>query len=962
VNRPTLTRVCQACGSTLAAHDDVRGQICLGCLLEPGLDSDGPEADLPAGEVRGGAAGSVAAGPRFAHYEIATGADGSCIELGRGAMGITYRAVDTRLHCAVALKVINLDLAAHPRARARFLREAQAAAVLRHPHVASVFFFGEQAESGQLFYAMELAEGETLQARVRRVGGLPVDTALEIAAQVAEALGAAEARGLTHRDLKPANLMLVAGAGVNVKVIDFGLAKAAIADSAATVQNLTRTEEFVGTPAFASPEQFASNEPVDLRSDFYALGATLWYALTGGVPFAGRTPGEIHHLQLQESLPLDQLQAAHVPRPVVELLTSLLSRQPSGRPQTSTELAAALADCRARLAPRNSLARWRAAVPVMGAALLLLALAAGGWLVFQRVRSKPAPLPVAEKSLAVLPFDNLSAEKANAYFTDGVQDEILTDLARVAQLKVISRNSVLGYRDPAKRPPTREIGRALGVAYLLEGSVQREGQHVRVNAQLIDAAADRHVWAQVFDGDLADIFTIQGEIARQIASQLQAKLSGAETAVLEAPPTRDLMAYELYLHAKELIRNFDENTDNWDPIFQAVRLLEETTARDADFLLAWCLLASEDDDLIWYKADPSPGRRAQAEAALDAARRIAPDSGETHLAIAGHYYKLHDPARGRADLALARQKLPNDIRVFFMISATSVIDGRWLEALAATQKARSLDPRRLIVLDQLTARYYALRRYDDARAVANDAIAADIGAKFFKSRLAVYAWQENGDTSQLHEYFHRLDAANTPSGHTTPLRFQTALCDRDFDEAARVLAADPRQEFEAGDRVFLPRALFEADINRARGDLAAARPQYEAARITLEENTQRQPGDAKVWIYLARVDAFLGRREDALREAEHAVSLRPISRDALEGPGVAVDFAVILAQLGEKSEALSLLERLVNVPLAFHYGFLRTHPDWDSLRGEPRFEAVLQAVRAPVDLTKFRPADFPPPP
>ena len=279
------------------------------------------------------------------HYAIAHHDDGSFVELGRGGMGVTYRATDTTLHCDVALKVVNPDLVRDAQVRARFLREARAAAGLRHPHVGSVFFFGERAEDGQLFYAMELIEGETLHARVRRCGGLPLAPVLEMGTQVAEALAAAEARGLTHRDLKPANLMLVEGETVNVKVIDFGLAKAAAAESAEAA-GLTDTQGFVGTPAFASPEHFNVWQEVDTRSDFYALGATLWYALTGQPPFPGRTAGEIHQRQRENALPLDQLRAARVPPPAVALLRTLLSPDPAGRPQTTSELAAALADCR----------------------------------------------------------------------------------------------------------------------------------------------------------------------------------------------------------------------------------------------------------------------------------------------------------------------------------------------------------------------------------------------------------------------------------------------------------------------------------------------------------------------------------------------------------------------------------------------------------------------------------------
>ncbi len=366
---PVTTIVCRACGTAFARRGDAMGRLCFGCLLDPSLIGE-EEMATPPTKVRV----QDHADGRFAHYALATRPEGSFVELGRGAMGITYRAADTILRCDVALKVVAPEIVGNERTRARFLREAQAAAGLRHPHVASVFFFGERPSDGQPFYAMELVEGETLQARVRRVGGLPADTVLEIGAQVADALAAAETRGLTHRDLKPANLMLVDGEGINVKVIDFGLAKAAV-ETTPGDPSLTQAADFIGTPAFASPEHFNAWKDIDARSDFYALGATLWYALTGHAPFAGRTLADIHERQLAGSLPLDQLRAAQVPAPVTALLTSLLSPDPAGRPQTATELAAALADAGCRGGgPRKALSwRRRELVAVISA----LALGAG---------------------------------------------------------------------------------------------------------------------------------------------------------------------------------------------------------------------------------------------------------------------------------------------------------------------------------------------------------------------------------------------------------------------------------------------------------------------------------------------------------------------------------------------------------------------------------------------------------
>lgn len=901
-----------------------------------------PDATRERAEVAG------SANLAFAHYEIDTDAQGLPIELGRGAMAVTYRATDTVLRCPAALKVIGVDLAAHPGARTRFLREAQAAAGLRHPHIASVFFFGERFEDGHPFYAMELVEGETLDARVRRTGGLPVDSVLEIGAQIVSALEAAAAKGVTHRDIKPANLMLAAGGAINVKVIDFGLAKAALAGEGLDASG-THAGEFIGTPAFASPEQFDGRQSIGARSDFYALGATLWFALTGEAPFTGATLAEIRDRQAHAPLPLARLRAARVPRRFEALLRSLLSADASGRPQTALELSQALAACR-----ENS-HRWRAAWIAPWAAAALFATGIAGW----EFQSHWSPPP--DKSVAVLPFESRSPDDGNAFFADGVQDEILTDLARIADLKVISRLSVLGYRDRAKRPPAREIGRALGVAYLLDGSVEREANRVRLRVQLIDSANGRQLWAQTFDRELSDVFSIQSGVAAEIAERLQAQVSGAEKKALSEPPTQDLAAYELYLHAKEIIYNFDPNASKWEPLYDSARLLEEATARDPAFFDAWRLLTNVYGNLLWFNADPSPvARAAQAEKALATVRRLRPDSGETHLTAATYYYNIHDAARGRPELALASKELPNNWRVLFVTATTGMIDGQWANALAAITKARTLNPRHLGTINMLTIIDGALRRYDDARRAADEAIKEGIGVDYFAMRRAAILQNQTGDTSEYHTVFDRLAGQGAPSERTVVIRWDTAMRDRNFDEAARVVATDPRPEFTARTNSTYPRAFLTGEIAYARGDLATARAAFATVRPVYEEAVRKRPEDAEALMNLADLDARLGRNEDALREGRHAVELLPISKDASEGPKMLAALAWIEAATGDKPRALSDLESLENVPNAYDFGYLGKHPDWDVLHGEPRFQALLQAIRAPLDLAKFHPANFAP--
>src|SRR6266567_2244633 len=513
---------CPTCGAALEETFGGGGS-CMFCLMQAGIGSEQETVhdstpDAPEG------------GMRFGVYEIDCHTDGSLCELGRGAMGVTYRATDTSLQRKVALKLIKTDIAERSAdTRERFMREARAAAALRHEHIATVYQFGVRLETGQYFYAMELIEGETLEERVRRAGPLDARITIGIAEQVTSALAAAEKHGLVHRDLKPANLMLVnpddpevmksdqarskrsriralrkSGIPV-VKIIDFGLVKAF--HSATHPMSLTH-DKFVGTPAFASPEQF-EHSALDVRSDIYSLGETLWFALTGKTPFAGRTPSEIHSAQKSNVLPTEQLKVAHVPHRLKSLLESMLAFEPASRPGTS-ELAARLQHCSPEA---RSVRRTRAGL----AAAFILILGATGFFAFRSLHTQSLGLnpPVAEKSIAVLPFENRSEEKANAYFADGIQDEILTRLSKIADLKVISRTSTQHYNSAPENVPG--IAKQLGVAHILEGSVQKIGDAVRVNVQLIKADDDSHLWADTFDRKLTDIFSVESEIAKAIA-------------------------------------------------------------------------------------------------------------------------------------------------------------------------------------------------------------------------------------------------------------------------------------------------------------------------------------------------------------------------------------------------------------------------------------------------------------
>src|SRR2546427_5598659 len=523
-----FTETCPTCGGPLTQGE------CLRCLVSLGFLSDSQQPD----KVENGR--RLMPGPlKYDHFEVEIGVDGFPVELGAGAMAITYRARDTVLNSIVALKVIDRKVSKMPGVRSRFLREARAAAQIRHPNVARVSHYGEQ--DGECFYVMELVEGETLEAKIRRDGPMPLALALEVIEQAARALAAAEACGVVHRDIKPSNIMLESDASgaPTVKVIDYGVAKV-MGPQADPGAEQTQAG-FIGTPAFASPEQFAGAGQVriDTRSDIYSLGVTLWYMLTGRTPFVERTMEEIRARQTSE-LPLEQLRNLHLPGQVITLLKSMLAPDPKDRPQTARELLSAVHGCYVRFNPEARSRRRRVVLAGAASTLVIAAVALGPWL-YQRTRS----LTPIERSIAVLPFENRSSDKENSYFVDGIQDEILTRLSKIADLKVISRTSTQHYESAPEN--LRDVAKQLGVAHVLEGSVQRNADAVRVNVQLIKAASDTHVWSDTFDRKLTDIFSVESEVAKKIASQLQAKLTGQEKEIIAAKPTDNPQAYDAYL-------------------------------------------------------------------------------------------------------------------------------------------------------------------------------------------------------------------------------------------------------------------------------------------------------------------------------------------------------------------------------------------------------------------------------
>ena len=588
--------------------------------------------------------------------------------------------------------------------------------------------------------------------------------------------------------------------------------------------------------------------------------------------------------------------------------------------------------------------RWAevaAALLVLGAIIAVF--------VFLLHRSTPAPLAVLDKSIAVLPFENLSSDKENAYFTDGVQDEILTDLAKIAELKVISRTSVLQYKNGVARN-LREIAQQLGVANVVEGSVQRSGNRVRVNAQLIDARNDAHLWAQTYDRDLADVFAIQSEIAKAIADQLQAKLSPNEKKAIEQPPTTDLAAFDLYSRAKSLLLTAGFSVTQDQDQRKAIELLDEAVKRDPSFFDAYCQLAGAHEDLYAVSgSDHTPTRLALAEAAVQAATRLRPDAAETHLARAQYlYYGLRDYAGALAELEIARRGLPNDPRLFEFTGYILRRRGQQEEGLQNLERAVELDPRNFNTLQQISLSYQYLGRYAEAIAALDRALAIMPDNVETRANRAEYELFWKADTRPLRQTIDAILAQGPGAiARAASSWFDCALAERDSAAAERALVALGDNPCWGDGAIILSRSFGEGLLARMTKDEARARTAFEAARAQQEKIVQAQPDYGPALCVLGLIDAALGRKDLALEEGRRAIALTPLEKDVNSGSRVLQYFAITAAWAGEKELALQQLEAGLRAPVAslmLSYGALKRFPVWDPLRGDPRFEKIVASL------------------
>ncbi|UCF04540.1 MAG: protein kinase [bacterium] len=900
-------------------------------------------------------------GKTISHYNIIE-------EIGRGGMGVVYKAEDTKLHRTVALKFLPPEFTRDPEAKERFSHEAQAAAALNHTNICTIYEIDEH--EGQSFIAMEHIEGRGLKSIIAE-RPLELATTLDIAMQIAEGLAEAHEKDVIHRDIKPANIMIT-GKG-QVKIMDFGLAKL----RSQTV--LTKEGTTLGTVAYMSPEQ-ARGRPADQRTDLWSLGVVLYEMVAGKRPFAGEyDQAMIYSVLNVEPEPLTAVRSG-VPPELERIVNKSLEKDPTERYQTAAGLIADLRHLRRIMgegvetsrsigpqshvqppsmqqpfgqqpsvqqpsmqqAPARRKMRWLPWLIVIALAVIIAAA------LFQRYfrPSKEATeeRPTSDlKMLVVLPFANLGPPE-DGYFADGITDAITARIAGLSGLGVISRQSAIQYKGRAKS--TREISEELGVDYILEGTIQRERPNdpqsrVRIIPQLIRCADDIHLWADTYDEDMTEVFHVQSEIAERVAHELDVTLLEPERRALAAKPTENLEAYEFYLRGIE----YADRRVNEEAARQSIHMFRKAVDLDPEFSVAWAQLSRAYTWSFWMMDDPEG--IAKAREAADEAMRIDPDFLDGHLALGFiYYYGSRDYDRALDHFLRVQKQRPGDADANKAIGYIKRRQGKMEEALSHFERAIKIDPRGYMLhYDNFGNTLMMLRRYDEAEKYIDRAISLvpDLPIPYLSKAQIIINRDGNKEKAKLYleEAFERVkpDEACSYLALTEYSIFRICI-----DSPCRIVdqmdltTCDPTNAIESAS-FYIARA--QCNLRRDRNQEAVAL--LDSARVILERNIQGEGFNISYsYSMLGVVNALLGRREDAIHAGERAVELLPISKDVFDGTALAITLAEIYAIVGEFEAAIDQLEILLSIPAEISVQAIRLDPVWDPLRNNPRFQQLLE--------------------
>lgn len=873
----------------------------------------------------------------FGDYELVE-------EVGRGGQGVVYRARQKSLNRTVALKVISLGPWSTEAHLKRFRREAEAAAKLQHPSIVPIHEVGERA--GQCYFSMNFVEGGQLDEVVKRTP-MSMRQAAELVAKLARTVHYAHEHGILHRDIKPGNILLDEQGEAHLT--DFGLAR--LLETESTV---TRTLEVLGTPSYMAPEQATgNNSKLSSATDVYGLGAVLYQLLTGHPPFAGGTTYETIKLLLDSEPRPPRSLNSKIDRELSTICLKCLQKDPKRRYSSALALAEDLEHwlkhepIQAKPSGFFTHSRkWVRRNPSMTVLVtLLIALATGLSLTIWN--HKTAPL--IPKSVAVLPFENLSDDPNNAYFAEGIQDEILTRLASIGGLKVISRTSTQRYH--SKPSNLAEIAKQLGVANILEGSVQKVADQVRVNVQLINAQTDSHVWADIYDRKLTDIFGVESEIAKGIAQSLQAKLTSGEEQALAVKPTNNPEAYDAYLRglAFEARSTSTYPTVSIDLEEKAVGFYERAVQLDPNFATAWARLSRIDSFQYFRNPDTAtPNRGDKAKHALERAQKLEPNSPETLLAL-GYYqhWVLRDYGLAKTTFQRVSRTLPSSSEVSRALGRVARREGHWEACVAYGEQALTLDPRNVELLKDSAEDYAMLRQFPAALKLFDRLLdIAPNDPDIMVAKADIY--QAQGNLQEAAKFLSEINE-HTPNTGAFWTKINQLRFERNYGEAIRLLQVRLAQFHFASERDKANVQLMLALMQRLVGDTAGAKANAEQARGTFDKLYRGQPDNALLALRLFNAYAAMGEKDLALKTAERAITLRPRANDAVNGPGFEENLAFVQMMFGETSSAISTLTELLQTPYdGYLYpwdvteAFLRLDPIWDPLRSDPAFHKLCE--------------------